>query len=281
MNDKLRYAAIVAGIVGLACSASCAYGEPTESPNLALLQLQIEAQKNLVATWEAMGNIEFGLVMLVVILGAIVATLQKVEGKKWCSYAVAACGIVISILTFGTREYFDVDHKTYRKNAEKARLEIDDAERYLSIVNTPGVDPASSQFFLVQISKIVTDVNSIAKTVANESLADDSSQSAASFEFFRAAYAQPSSRPAWVSQPRTESSTSYGFVASSTSASAAAGESQAILAAQNAAAYALSITLDTVSKYSLLADRYFEYNAGQKTYLCYVKVEINKAFVHH
>jgi hypothetical protein len=275
MNDKLRYTIIFAGVSGLADFGSCAYGQVTEMPNLQLLQTQIEALKQLPASWEAMGNVEFSLAMLVVILGALVAALQKIEGKKWCSYFVAACGIAISILTFGTKEYFDVDHKTYRTYAGLARGELSVAEQYLSVVNSPGVDPADSQKYLVEISKIITKVNSMALTVANIKASQ-----IASVDLISAAHAEPSSHPAWVSQPRTETGTSYSFVGSSTSSSVAAGESQAILAAHNAAASGLSIPLDTVSKYSVLADRYFEYNAAQKTYLCYVRVEINKAFVH-
>lgn len=280
MNAKLRQAVILNFTLSLVLFASCSYGQAAPLDNPQILQAQLDQLKQLAATWKVNANVEFSLAMAVVILGAVVALLQKVDGKKWCSVVVMASGIVISALTYGTKEYFEVDHKTYRKNAEAATREIKTAESYLKIVSGPGIDSESRQTLLQNVAKSIAKINSIADGAASTSSLAADSDKTTYLLFIGAAYAQPSSRPAWVSQTRVETATSYRFVGASTAASVAAAESQARISAQRAAASGLSIPLDTVTRYSVLVDTYFEYDAGRRTYLCYARVELNKAFVH-
>ena len=280
MNAKLRQDIVFLTPLCLVLFVSSSYGQGTIIQNLQLLQVQIDQQKELVAGWEACATIEFSMAMLVVVLGAVVALLQKVDGKKWCSYVVAVSGIVISILTFASKEYFEVDHKTYRKSAATARSEISTAERLLSIVKDPDTDSQDRQELLVVVATNLSNIQSIARNLDKATSVVAPPKSASYFEFFKTAYAQGSSRPAWVSQTRTEDSASYRFVGKGTAPSVAAARSQALLDAQNAAASGLSVPLDTVKQYSILVDTYLEYDAGQRTYLCYARVELNKAFVH-
>lgn len=79
-------------------------GQEALLTNPQLLQFQIDQKKELAGSWAFEANIHFFLGMLVVVLGAVVALLQKANGKKWCSYAVAVIGILISALTFGTKD---------------------------------------------------------------------------------------------------------------------------------------------------------------------------------
>jgi hypothetical protein len=280
MNAKLRQYVLSLPPLCLVFFVSSSYGQGHFLPNLQILQAQIDKQKELAAGWESLANIEFFLAMLVVVLGAVVALLQKVDGKKWCSYVVAVSGIAISILTFATKECFEVDHKTYRKNATTARREISNAEIYLAAVNKPDIDSQDRQDLLVEVVKSISKIKSIAESIEKTSSVVASSKNSSYFEFIKTAYAQTSSRPAWVSQTRTENSTSYRFLGVGTAPSVAAAQSQALLSAQNAAASGLPVPLDIVKQYSILVDTYLEYDAGRRIYLCYAMVELNKAFVH-
>jgi hypothetical protein len=281
MNTKLRQDVVFLTPLCLVLFVSSSHGQGAITQNLQLLQVQIDQQKELVTHWEACATLEFSLAMLVVFLGAVVALLQKVDGKKWCSYIVAVCGIGISILTFVTKDFFEVDHKTYRKSAATARSEISTAERILAMVRDPDTDSQDRQELLALVANSISNVKSVARNLEKETSVVALPTSASYFEFIKAAYAQGSSRPAWISQIRTEDPSSYRFVGKGTAPSVATARSQALMDAQNATASGLSVPLDTVKQYSILVETYLEYDAGQRTYICYARVELNKAFVHH
>jgi hypothetical protein len=279
MNAKIRQGIIFLIIFCLVLFVSSSFGQATISPDLDLLQAQIDREKETVAVWENKADFEFYLVILVVVLGALVAVLQKVERKKWCAYVVAVSGIMISTLTFATKEYFEVDHKTYRKCAATAKREISNAEMYLAVIKKPDIDSQHKEEYLSEVVKIISKIKSIAETIEKTSSVVVSSKNSLNFELIKSAYAQATSRPAWVYQPRTENSTSYFFVGVSSAFSLFEAQSQALFNAQNAAASGLSLNLDTVKKYSLFVDKYLEYDSGRRTYLFYAKIELNKAFV--
>jgi hypothetical protein len=280
MTAQIRKGLIFFIFVSLALAVTSSRGQETLLPTLQMLQAQIDRQKELVESWETKGNVEFSLAMLVVVLGAGVALLQKVEGKKWCSYVVAASGIVISALTFATKEYFDVDHKTYRRLAVSAKRELSNAEIYLAEVNKSDIDPQHRKDLLKEVAVCISKVRSIEENVEKTSSVIASAKNESSLDFFNTAYAQSPSRPAWIAQARSETSTSYRFLGLGKAPLSAAAQSQALQNAQYAAATGLSVPLDTVRQFSILVDTYLEYQAGERAFICYVMVELNKAFVH-
>jgi hypothetical protein len=275
MNARFRHAEVMFVYLILVFFVSRSYGQESFLPDQQLFQAQIDHQKILAATWETRASIEFFLLVLVVVLGAVVALLQKVDEKKWCSYAVAVSGIAISTLTFISKEYFEVDHKTYRRNAEAVKRELLIAETYLAMIKAPDTQSEDKRTLLKNVATIIAKIDSVVEGVEKTG----APKLAALLNFIDAAYAQAPSRPAWVSQPKTETTTSYRYVATSAAASIATAQSQAQLNAQNAAVSDQRVSFDTVKRYSILADMYLEYNAQQRIYLCHVMVELNKAFV--
>jgi hypothetical protein len=239
-----------------------------------ILQSQIDQHKELVTIWESRADIEFLLVILVVLLGAVVALLQKVNGKKWCSVVVAISGIAISVLTFGSKEYFEVDQKTYRKSAEAVRWEIRSAETYLALIKRPEVASEDKQELMVKVAKTIAKIDAIAHTVQKIGAADLDR-----VVFVARAHAQAPARPAWIDQVRSETKTSFRAVGSSRMDSVAAAQTQARLNAQNLLAETLKVPLSRVQQYAVTVETYLEYNAVQNTYHCYALLELNKAFV--
>jgi hypothetical protein len=280
MNARLFQNLIFITLLFIVLFVSSSFGQESLSPNLQLLQAQIDQKKELVAGWEFSAIITFFLAILVVFLGAVVALVQKFEGRKWCPVVVVVSGILISIITFATKEYYEVDHKTYRKSAATARREISNAEICLAIVKIPETDPADRQLLLVRVAESIRKIDTVADNIEKTSTFVASSGNASYFGFSDDAYAQASSSPSWVSQTRTDTSTVHRFVGTGKGPSVSAAQSMALQNAQNATASGLLIPLETVKKYSVLVDTYLEYNAQQRTYLCYAKVELNKAFVH-
>jgi len=278
MDIKLRQIVMILVPVGLVLFASLSYGQNDSSmaeefllKSPEFLQKQLIYQKELAASWELKGHVELALGILVTLLGAVVAMLQAFKGKKWCSWAVAITGIVISTITFATKEYFEVDQKTYRHSADAARREIRTAEDYLDIIKTLETDSQNRMDMLVEVSNQISKINSIVAMVEkNEPV---------TLGLIPAANAQVSSRPAWVFQVRSETTTSYRFVGSSTSASVASVTVLALINAQGIASSQLKLPMNIVQRYSRLVQTYLEYNAAQRTYRCFAMVELNKAFV--
>jgi hypothetical protein len=279
MSASLRFpflrfvpAAALAG-AALLCQAQAGF-----DPDLHQLQVQLDAQKHLAAQWEAKGDVQFALVMLVGVLGALVAVLQSNVANKWCSRAVVLCGIVVSVATFGTKEYFDVDHKAYRRSAEKASYQIGTAEQYLQSIKSASIEPHDRQALIALVLQIISSVDAIAENIRGSASSGGSSPGAAAlFGLIGTAHAQPVAAPAWANVARTESATAYRFVGSGMGVGVAACQDQARQAAQNAAATGLSLPIEAVRRYAVPLTSHVAAVGGQRSYRCYAQLELNKA----
>jgi hypothetical protein len=280
MKARVRQASeyvLAATLLGFAVVAN---GQGFDAPDPVVLAKQIASQKALVSGWEARADWVFGLGMLVVVLGATVAVLQKFEAKKWCSYSVGVIGIAISALTFTTKEYFDADYKTYKKSAVSAKRDLDEAERLLDDLNRKDVDLENRRNLADEIAKKISRVQALEDSIVGIAAQPGTPVKGAGVTTLIAtAHAQPLARPPWVSQPRTENATAFRFVGTGQASSLAAAQATSLQDAQRNAAEGLTIPLASVRRYARLIDTYTEYDSAQRIYRYYTLIELNRALV--
>ena len=265
----------------LLVSAAIVTGQGIDSPDPETLGKQITAVRQLIDEWKSRAEWEFGLAMTVVVLGATVAVLQSFGARKWCSYSVAVAGIAISALTFITKEFFEADHKTYRKVAIEAEREIRTAEMYLQNITRQDVALEDKIKQADQIGERIRRVYVLQdKLLGIASATGGASEKAArAMGLIATAYAQGSAKPSWISQQRIETTTAFRFVGSGTATSVAAAEAQSLLNAQHNAATGLSVPLESVQRFARTIDTYIEYDAAQKIYRYNTLIEVNRALV--
>jgi hypothetical protein len=210
------------------------------------------------------------LALAVVVLGGTVTALQPFGSKKWCTYGVAVIGVAISALTF-LRNDSDADYKTYRKTAHLAMIEIEQAETLLDLLKQE-TSIENKETLAVQIANNIDNVKTMNKKIGMEIASNATA-------LITTAHAQPSTRPAWVSQPNTEEATAYHIVGTGADRSLSAAQAQSLQDAQRNAAERLSIPLESAKRYARPIDTYTEYDSARAIYRHYTLVELNKALV--
>lgn len=267
----IRLARNVFSTVNLLCLSTIVHAQSYAGPDPARLEAQLKGVKAMVARWELLGTWQLGLAIAVGVLGALVAGLQKFDGKKWCSVSVVAAGVLISLMTVVAKEAFDSDHRGYRKLANVAREEIFQAEINLDIIKSAGTtvedkhDAANE--VVTRISRIGRSGGAIGDSAHASSLAD--------LGIIATAHAQ--TKVAWISQPRTETSTAIRFVGVGRATSLSEAQTQSLQNAQRTAATDLRIPLDAVSRYGRPINTFTEFDAARRTYSYYTLLEVNRA----
>jgi hypothetical protein len=260
----------------LLCTATAAHADEFDLIAKRLAD-QIAKAKITMASWVVQGEWQFGLAMAVVVLGAIVAAMQQLGAKKWTSYSVGIIGLVISLLTFITNNYFDADHKTYKKYVHSATRYIDDAEWSLDRLKTETVLEQKSQL-VEEITKKISNFQELDDRIVGT--APDVPKTAYESAVITTAYAQSSGRPPWITeQPGTQNATAYRFVGVASDQSLAVARIDSLENAQRNAASKLSIVLGRAKQYARQIDTYTEYDPAQKVYHYYTLIEVNKALV--
>lgn len=249
------------------------------SVDLHLLKPHLDSQQALVSEWFLYAKIELLLVISVGLLGALVTLFQIIK-TKWSTHLVAVLGLAIASLTVVTNQFFDVDHKTYRKCAGQADREISKARDYIALVESGATSDENKEELVLAIKQCVQEVDSIISKLESAEFAPASPiGNIINFTLVKEAWAQSSSQPPWVLQKMTEGVRAYRFVGEASDPMVAASRSQALANAQNIAARELGIDVHTVQRYGTVVEQYYAYDANMKSFRCYVLLEMNKAFI--
>jgi uncharacterized membrane protein YphA (DoxX/SURF4 family) len=276
MSTAIRRAGPSAlGAALLAC-ASLTYGEDFQS-TARDLAAQIEYAKETIAGWNSEAGLLIAIATIVGVLGASIALLQQLGPKRrWCSVSIAVVGFIISALTIFTNNYFDADHKTYRKQAHVAKRYITEAERYLGRLAQEN-DVNEKRALLVLIGDKIAGFQQL-----EDKLLLDTTHLAGSLPTaISIAYAQLPTRPAWTSQQRSQSATAYRFVGNGINRSLSTAQAESLQDARRTATQLLSIPPDSVIRYARAVDSYTEYDNAQQVYRHYTLLELNKALAQH
>jgi hypothetical protein len=268
MHRSLHY------LVALAAAALAAVAGDARADEFDLtareFAAQIAAAKDTIANWDLQARWLVGVATTVGVLGAAIALLQQLGRRRWMSVTIAVVGFMITALTVFTSNFFDADHKTYRKSAQLARRHVVLAETYLDrLAKEPDIE--AKRALAADIATKIASVEELENRIL------DPARVAQSLPGIRSAHAQVPGRPGWIVQPRGETATTHRFVASAANRSLTQAQAESLQNAQRSAASALAIPLDSVQRYGRTVDSYMEYDAAQKSYRVYTLVEINKA----
>ena len=182
--------------LALSCPCLAEYS----SLDLHLLKPHLDSQQALVADWFLYARIELLLVISVGLLGGLVTLFQVIK-TAWSAKLVAILGLAIAFLTVVTNQFFDVDHKTYRKCAGQADREINKAMDYIALVESPATSDENKEVLVEAIKQCVHEVDSIiAKLESAEFTPFISSGNIFNFTVVREAFAKDAGPPSWVFQ---------------------------------------------------------------------------------
>ncbi len=260
-------------LLGVLPSLALATG--SADPRLIQIQAQLDLLEQAARHWEHLSTIEFTLGMLVAVMGASVAVFQRFDKLSWSPYVVAAMGILISAITFTTKEYFEVDHKTYRRSAKEAQHEIFTAREYLKSAQLPDIDNESRDELLVLAAASVSKLNAIAEKVEGPMPSTHANLPSSWMDAH--AQALPPAQD-WTVAKRLDTPTAYVFVGSGKGATLMVAKAAALNDARQAMATSLRMPAADVERFSKVVDSRVRLDARTRTYQYFVRLELNRAF---
>jgi hypothetical protein len=257
-------------LVVLLCAPALLWAQAID-PDIAGLEQQLAHANETIAQWERLAVWGRNIGLALVVLGGLVTALQPFSKLRWCAITVALLGVTISALSF-LRDDADASYKTYRHTAAVGKDQIQEAEALLNRLKKESA-PESRTALAIQVAANLDTVKELKAKLGTTAIA------ALDLHIIANAFAQPTTRPSWTGQARTEDATSFRFVGTGADRSLASAQARALEDAQQNAARQLSMPLDSVRLYARPVATFTEWDAAQGVYRQYTQVQLNRALI--
>ncbi len=279
-------AAIAAGLAVLACApdATAQYSGMLEMQKR--LEERLAEKIQVLADTELKASWLMTMTILIVVLGAVTASLQKLQ-RRWTKPATAAAGLAVAVITGVVGIVFPTDYRALRVAAFEVREKIERARDLLAEVR--GKDDSNARTTVHEIQKLLAGISDIERKI----------QVGASYlELLPTAHAGDAPSPAWVRDRRGPADRGgiYQFVGEAESTDLGKAKELSLRDAIERAANVLAAQLggakleqrapaeagairDYVRRSAAPADTYFTRDAPSGRYQYFTLIKLDKSFL--
>jgi tetratricopeptide (TPR) repeat protein len=201
----------------------------TQDPELQRIIELKEQREQKIEQWEMQATMALAMVILVGVISAVIAFLQKINFKS-NKLVTAILGFIIAVITVIDANLYP-DPQTLNRTILKARGILEDIEIDLAIEVKPEDRPIWREGIQEKLKEI--------RRIEDEFLAANESMD---FELIAAAYAQEGKEPSWIADPPEDKNYLY-FIGSAEHQSLSQAKDLSLADAKHAAAENLTLQI--------------------------------------
>jgi len=232
-----------------------------------------------ITKWERDANIQIGLVIGIIVFGALITVFQSSK-QNWCKTATVALGIATSVLTGISAKVFPADYRSYQNAATEGKAVLKNLEVMNAVFQQAHPVGPDLTTFTRDFTDRIDTFNSIAKRLEGSAVTPSATKSSG-IQLLRPVYAQAAQEaPSWVQNLPSDSRNLY-FRGKSSQSSLSRAKSDSFNEAIKQASAALTpseIYTDTtlVRDAAVAQDTFFTFDKNSSMYVYYTLLRISR-----
>lgn len=254
-------------------------------------QQLIEDVQRDIAKWDRDAGIQIGVVIAIVVFGALIAVFQK-SSQPWCKWTTVVLGLCTSVLTGVSAKVFSADYRSYQDAVIEGRAVLKKLELINAsfLMNPPT--PQDLVIFKKDFNDRIDEFNNISRRLEGSRRSDVAPSNTTApetkstlIQLLRPVYAQAVSEgPSWVQKLPSDGRDIY-FRGQSSQASLSKAKADSLDDAIKRASAALTpseVYIDStfVRDMATVQDTFFVFDKQSSNYTYYTLLRISSATAH-